>query len=145
MIRSRPLIGQSELCLIDQNSEQFHNLQLPDEKMCSTRPSDLCLIDQNFKEIHYFQFPDEEKNVRHQNSVSLIRSLKRSITCNLLMKKNFLTDADSRTNTILERLCDLSNERPGSDHVTWGPMRGLEKNCIGRGQTHRQTHGHRDY
>ena len=22
-----------------------------------------------------------------------------------------------------------TNERPGTDHVTWGPMRGLEKNC----------------
>ena len=40
----------------------------------------------------------------------------------------------------------------GSGHVTCGPMRGLEKNCMGRGQTHRQTHrqtnkqtdGHRD-
>ena len=27
----------------------------------------------------------------------------------------------------------------GSSHVTCGPMRGLEKNCMGRGQTHRQT------
>ena len=26
------------------------------------------------------------------------------------------------------------NQRPGSDHVTWGPMRGLEKNRMGRGQ-----------
>ena len=79
--------------------------------MCSTRPSELCLIDQNFEEVHNLQSPDKEKNVGatiHQNSVSLIRSLKRSITCNLLMKKNFLTDADSRTNSILERLCDLS-------------------------------------
>ena len=32
----------------------------------------------------------------------------------------------------------------GSGHVTCGPMRGLEKNCIGRGQVHRQTKGHRD-
>ena len=40
--------------------------------------------------------------------------------------KNLSTDADSRTNIILERLCDLSFfsrgggtiERPGSDHVT---------------------------
>ena len=27
------------------------------------------------------------------------------------------------------------NQRPGSDHVTWGPMRGLEKNRMGRGHT----------
>ena len=27
----------------------------------------------------------------------------------------------------------------GSGHVTCGPMRGLEKNCMGRGQTDRQT------
>ena len=26
-----------------------------------------------------------------------------------------------------------TNERPGSDHVIWGSMRGLEKNCMGRG------------
>ena len=38
--------------------------------------------------------------------------------------------------------CDLrANERPGSDHVTWGPMRGLEKNLRGRGHptTRRRT------
>ena len=28
-----------------------------------------------------------------------------------------------------------TNERPGSDHVTWGPMRGLKKNYMKRGQT----------
>ena len=33
----------------------------------------------------------------------------------------------------------------GSGHVTCGPMRGLEINFTGRGQTHRQTDGHRDY
>ena len=27
----------------------------------------------------------------------------------------------------------------GSGHVTCGPMRGLGKNCLGRGQTDRQT------
>ena len=36
----------------------------------------------------------------------------------------------------------------GSGHVTCGPMRGLNKNCMGRGQTNRQTDrqtdGHRD-
>ena len=36
----------------------------------------------------------------------------------------------------------------GSGHVTCGPMRGLEKNCMGRGQTDtqtdRQTNGHCD-
>ena len=36
----------------------------------------------------------------------------------------------------------------GSGHVTCGPMRGLKKNCMGRGQTHRQTNrqtnGHRN-
>ena len=39
--------------------------------------------------------------------------------------------------------CDLrANERPGSDHVTWGPMRGLKK-IAWEGdikQTHTQTH-----
>ena len=33
----------------------------------------------------------------------------------------------------------LTNERPQTDHVIRGPMRGLEKNRIGRGQTHKQT------
>ena len=34
----------------------------------------------------------------------------------------------------------LTNERPGTDHVITGPMRGLEKNRMGRGhQTDRQT------
>ena len=34
----------------------------------------------------------------------------------------------------------LTNERPRTDHVTWGPMRGLEKNRMGRGHsTDRQT------
>ena len=32
----------------------------------------------------------------------------------------------------------------GSGHVTCGPMRGLEKNCMGRGQTNKSTDGHRD-
>ena len=35
----------------------------------------------------------------------------------------------------------LTNERPGSGHVTWGPMRGLEKNCTRwRRQTDTNTH-----
>ena len=32
----------------------------------------------------------------------------------------------------------LTNERPWTDHVITGPMRGLEKNRMGRGQTHKQ-------
>ena len=32
-----------------------------------------------------------------------------------------------------------TNERPGSNHVSWGPMRGLGKNRMGRGKTHTQT------
>ena len=31
-----------------------------------------------------------------------------------------------------------------SGHVTCGPMKGLEKNCMGRGQTDKQIDGHRD-
>ena len=39
----------------------------------------------------------------------------------------------------------LTNERPGSDHETWGPMRGLKKDNMKRGhQTVRQTDTHRD-
>ena len=43
----------------------------------------------------------------------------------------------------------LTNERPGTDHVISGPMRGLEKNCTQwRRKTNRhtdtQTHGHGD-
>ena len=35
------------------------------------------------------------------------------------------------------------NERPGTDHVISGPMRGLDKKCIRwRRQTNRQTYGH---
>ena len=40
----------------------------------------------------------------------------------------------------------LTNKRPGSGHVIWGPMRGLKKDYIKRGhqintqQTHKQTH-----
>ena len=33
----------------------------------------------------------------------------------------------------------LTNERPRTDHVITGPTRGLEKNRIGRGQTHKHT------
>ena len=32
----------------------------------------------------------------------------------------------------------------GSGHVTCGPMRGLEKNCMGRGQTDTQTDKQKD-
>ena len=36
-----------------------------------------------------------------------------------------------------------TNEMPGTDHVTLGPMRGLEKKCTQwRKQTDRQTDGH---
>ena len=35
-----------------------------------------------------------------------------------------------------------TNERSGTDHVTWGPMRGLEKNCT---RWRRTTLRHRDY
>ena len=51
MIRFRPLIGLSNLCPIDENSQEVHNVQSPDEKMwkmCSSRPSELCLLDENF-------------------------------------------------------------------------------------------------
>ena len=41
MVRSRPLIGQSELCLIDKNSEEVHNLQSPDG-----------FLDENAEEVH---------------------------------------------------------------------------------------------
>ena len=30
-----------------------------------------------------------------------------------------------------------ANERPGSDHVIWGPIRGIGKKCLGRG--HKKT------
>ena len=51
----------------------------------------------------------------------------------------------AKKNIYIERfLFFFTNERPGSDHVTLGPMRGLEKNCMGSGQTDILTHGHRD-
>ena len=31
-----------------------------------------------------------------------------------------------------------ANERPQTDHVIRGPMRGLKKNCMGRGLTKKQ-------
>ena len=75
---------------------------------------------------------------------------------NLFFFKNVWTDADSRTNTILKRLHDLAhkknggaggggegltNERLGSEHVIWGPMRGFKKIALGgdNTQTDRQT------
>ena len=37
-------------------------------------------------------------------------------------------------------LTGSTNERPGTDHVITGPMRGLKKNCTQwRTQTHRRT------
>ena len=42
-----------------------------------------------------------------------------------------------------------TTEGPYTDHVIRGPMRGLKKNSMGRGQTNketdRQTDRHRDY
>ena len=36
----------------------------------------------------------------------------------------------------------LTNERPRTDHVITGPMKGPPKNCLGMGQTHTQTERH---
>ena len=51
MIRSRPLIGLSELCILDENSEEVHNLQSHDG-----------LIYENAEEVHNLhytlQYPD---------------------------------------------------------------------------------------
>ena len=51
MIRSRPLISLSELCILDENSEEVHNLQSHDG-----------LINENAEEAHYLhhnlQSPD---------------------------------------------------------------------------------------
>ena len=35
----------------------------------------------------------------------------------------------------------LTNERPQTDHMIWGPLRGLEKKCMGWGQTKSASHG----
>ena len=37
----------------------------------------------------------------------------------------------------------MTNERPQTDYVIRGPMRGLEQNCMGRGQTHNTQRTHR--
>ena len=37
--------------LLDENSEEVHNLQSPNEKMCSWRQSELCLLDENWSLI----------------------------------------------------------------------------------------------
>ena len=47
MIISRPLIGLSELCTLDKNSEVVHNLQSHDG-----------LLDDNAEEVHNLQSPD---------------------------------------------------------------------------------------
>ena len=38
----------------------------------------------------------------------------------------------------------LTNERPRTDHVIWGQIRGLKKNCMGRGQTNTQRDTYTD-
>ena len=38
-----------------------------------------------------------------------------------------------------ERGGGVTNERPGSDHVIWGPMSGLEKNCLNEERTDIRT------
>ena len=35
-----------------------------------------------------------------------------------------------------------TNDRPGTDHVISGPMRGLEKNCTDGADRHTHGHGH---
>ena len=39
----------------------------------------------------------------------------------------------------------LTNERPGTNHVMSGPMRGLENNFMGRGQIYLYIYGHCNY
>ena len=53
----------------------------------------------------------------------------------------FLNNKKSRKRLQDCREGGLTNERPWSDHVIWGPIRGLEKNCT---RWRRQTHGHGD-
>ena len=87
MILPRPLIGLSELCILDKNSEEVHNLQshdgLLDENAEENRHHNLQspnglrdknaeeahnlqssdgLLDENSEEVHNLQSPDE-KNV----------------------------------------------------------------------------------
>ena len=71
MIRSRPLIGPSELCIFDYNSEEAHNLQSHDglldenteevHNMHHNLQSPDGLLDENSKEVHNLQCPDEKK------------------------------------------------------------------------------------
>ena len=91
MIRSRSLIGLPELCTLDENSEEVHNLQPHDG-----------LLDENAEEVHTLHHNCNLMMVSLMRMlkrsltctitcnllmVSLMRTLKRPITCHLLMKK----------------------------------------------------------
>ena len=68
-------------------------------------------------------FPKEQKKIRIRETL------------------NLLTNADSSTHTIFFFFCGGgANDRPGPDHLTSGPMRGLKKTAPSGANT--QTDGH---
>ena len=72
MIRSRSPISQSELCILDENSEEVHNMHSHDglldenaeevHNLHNNLKSPDGLLDENSEEVHNLQSPDE-KNV----------------------------------------------------------------------------------
>ena len=88
-IRSRPLIGLSELCLIDENSKEVRNLQSPDGLLDenSEEVHNLHhnlqypdgLLDDNSEEVHNLQSPDEQMCSWRPSELVLDEKL--SITC----------------------------------------------------------------
>ena len=95
MIRSRPLVGLSELCILHENSEEVHNLQshygLLDENaeevhnLHRNMQSPDGLLDENSEEVHNLQSPDEKMCSWRPSELCLLDE-NSSIICNLLMK-----------------------------------------------------------
>ena len=69
IIRSRPLIGLSKLCILDENPEKVHNLQSHDglleenaeevHNLHHNLQSNNGVLDENSEEVHNLQYPDE--------------------------------------------------------------------------------------
>ena len=115
MVRSRPLIGPSELCLLDENSEEVHNLQSPDEKMCSWQPSELCLLDENSSITCNLLIYWEEKEYK-QKSLYLAEKPLGASNKKIFLKNAFSTfnEASGNKVTVLQ---SASFERFGVSYI----------------------------
>ena len=58
--------------------------------LINERPSELCLIDQNSEEVHNLQSPDEEKNGAHSGFGSNLDQFSSKGKCNFFLQKRFL-------------------------------------------------------